>query len=303
MGRRIFQDGKVFHETSTGSFHPETTLLGNPKMQLDFWGNPKIKTDFWGNQIVERDFLGNPLIPVEYPTRSALGGKANASNVEFGGGFEVFLQLLPYILVGGGLVSVFATLAGLTIFLISIIGISVTALAAWFCDSFGKKSISKGMHRAFYLLSVAWTCALTTFWIYFFFNMNFDVAAVNYLTQDDLMQLIFSRMVLNALVGVMLASLLTFWFRSDMYAVRKSLRNGRNRDCCKDMLTAFIAPPILAVFTSLVWTLVVAPLIAIFAHQPWRSVADRQDTVMAVVFVCLAIFVVAKRSLMMIKGK
>lgn len=43
----------TFHETLTGGYQPELTLLGNPKMSLDLFGNPKIAIDAMGNQIVD----------------------------------------------------------------------------------------------------------------------------------------------------------------------------------------------------------------------------------------------------------
>ena len=90
MGKTIFQDGKIYHETLTGSYIPEKTLFGNTKVNLDFWGKPVIKTDIFGKQIVDLDVWGNPIIPVEYPgisdIRSGNGTVSNSTD-----GFSVFL--------------------------------------------------------------------------------------------------------------------------------------------------------------------------------------------------------------------
>lgn len=301
MKNTIFQDGKIYHETFTGSYIPETTVFGNPKMNLDFWSNPIIKTDMFGNQIVDLNMFGNPKIPVEYHNISDIGSR-NGTVSNSGDGFGVFLTLLPYILLAGGLYSVFATMAGSLIFAIAAIGILGMWIITLIADNAKFIHISNGMQQPFYIFSMGWVFGIVPFWINFFFNMNFDVSNTNYLTWNSMMSIVFPQMGKCACIGIALGTLFSFLFRSDMIAIRKSSNNRRNKQCVTDMLTASFAPPFMAVAISLIWCLIIAPIIAIFTEYTWGNIVDKQATVMAIVFVILGVIIVVNRSLKMVKG-
>lgn len=301
MGKAIFQDGKTYRQTFTGNWVADTTFFGNPKIDLDFWGNPRIKTDLWGNQIVERDLFGNPVIPVEYANLTDVGAhKGTAAGG--GGGFESFLAILPFVLLAGGLFSVFATLAGSLVLVGSAVGVGAISLMALVADKVKWIKISNGAQPAFYILATGWVFGITPFWVHFFFNMNFDVSNTNYLTLDSLTTVVLPQMGLACCAGLTLATLFARFARSDMFAVRRQATQRLNRQCALDMLLGSLLPPILAVAISLAWTLAIAPILAVVFDHDWLTLANRQDEVMAVAFVLLALGLVGRRSAKLVRG-
>lgn len=302
MKNTIFQDGKIYHKDFSGKYSPETTLFGNPKINLDLLGKPIIKTDVFGKQIVELDIFGAPIIPVEYPTKSSIGG-GNGTGSNSGDGFSAFFTMLPYILLAGGLYSVFATMAGELIFNISFVGILGMLIITLIADYGSFIPISNGLQQPFYIFAVGWVFGAVPFWINFFNNMNFDVSNTNYLTWDSMMSIVFPQMGLCACVGIVFGTLVSYIFRSDMFAVRKSSKHRFNKRCLVDILIGSFAPPIMAVAISLIWALVVSPIIAIFTGQTWISIAEKQASVMAVGFVILGITIVFIRTWTMVSSR
>jgi hypothetical protein len=294
MGNKIFQDGKIYHETFTGSYTPETTVFGNPKMNLDFWGNPIIKTDMFGNQIVDLDMFGNPKIPVEYPTKSDIGSRTGTVS-NSGDGFGVFFTLLPFLLLAGGLYSVFATMAGSLIFVIAAVGILGMLIITLISDYAHFIHISNGIQQPFYIFSTGWVFGIVPFWINFFFSMNFDVSNTNYLTWDSMMSIVFPQMGVCACIGIAFGTLLSFLFRSDMHTIRKLSTYRFNKQCVVDMLIASFALPVMAVPISLIWCLIIAPIVSLFTKQTWSNIGDKQATVMAIAFVITGVIIVVKR--------
>lgn len=300
MKNTIFQDGKIYHKNFTGSYIPEATVFGNPKMNLDFWGNPIIKTDMLGNQIVDLDVFGKPIIPVEYPNINDIGSR-NGVVSNSGGGFSVFISLLPFMLLAGGLYSVFATMAGSLIFVIAIIGILGMLVISTTADNAKFIRISNGMQQPFYIFSMGWIFGMVTFWVNFFHNMNFDVSNTNYLTWDSMMSVVFPQMGIYASIGIALGILFSYLFRSDMFAIRKSSNIRSNKQCVTDMLIVSFTPPFMAVAISLTWCLIIAPIIAVLTEFTWGNLVDKQSTVMAIAFVILGVVVVFRRSLKMVR--
>ena len=300
MKNTIFQDGKIFHETLTGSYLPETTIFGNPRMNLDFWGHPKINTDYFGNQVVDLDMFGKPIIPVEYPTlKDTYIKKGPASD---SGAIASFIfQILPFVLLAGGLYSVFATTAGSFFFVFAAAGILGMFLITLIVDHAKFLRISNGIQPPFYIFTMGWVFCIVPFWIHFFFNMNFDVSNTNYLTWDSMVSGVFPQMGVCACGGVALGVLFSVIFRSDMFAVRKSAQKRRNTKCVTDMLIASFAPPIMAVAISLIWCLIISPIVSLFTRQAWANIANSQSVVMAIAFVILGIIIVIVRSRDMVK--
>ncbi|MGB4582046.1 MAG: hypothetical protein WBI91_09330 [Coriobacteriia bacterium] len=296
MKDTILQDGKTYHLGALGGYVPERTLLGNPRLRLDFWGNPVIWTDALGNQIVERGILGEPLIPVEYPTLAAARSSAHRVAAPGSGGTEGLVALLPYLLLGGGLYSVFATEAGGFIVAFAAIGLVATFVLALVTDRVRGLRISNGVQVPFYVLSVAWVASMVAFWVQFFYSMNFDVAAVNYLDPGDALR----WMGLTGLGGAAAAAIFARAFRSDLAAARAASPTRENRGCVGDMLVASLAPPFLAVAISLALAVLVGPLITLFSDTTWIEVMNRQATVMAWCFVLLGAGIVLLRSLAMV---
>ena len=296
MKGTILQDGKTYHPGALGGYVPERTLLGNPRLRLDLWGNPVIRTDALGNQLVERGILGEPLIPVEYPTLADARSAGSRAAAPGGGGAEGLVALLPYVLLAGGLYSVFATAAGGFIVAFTGIGLAVTLVLAIVADKARGLRISNGVQVPFYVLSVAWVAAMVAFWVQFFYAMNFDVAAVNYLHPDDALR----AMGLAGLGGAAAASLFALAFRSDLAAVRAASPTRENRGCVWDMLAASLVPPFLAVAISLAWCLVIATVWALFSDRTWSEIVDMQATVMAWAFVLLGAAIVVRRTLGMV---
>jgi hypothetical protein len=291
----------IYHQSATGQWVPEMTLFGNPKMRLDFLGRPVIRTDVFGDQIVAKDASGAPLVPVMYP----------ASSKHSDGGSALFF-LVPIALLMGGLYSVFATAAGEAIVALAGGGILGMLLVCAIADGVKAVPISNGVQPPFYVFSVGWTAAVITFWITFFFNMNFAVSNTNYLTWQDMTSSLFPKMGLLACVGFLVATLFSLAFRSDMYAVRNGSEARQNRKCVIDMAVAGFLPPVLAVAVSLILVAVdfvlwlfsglFSSAIPAVSGYAMMTLTNRQATIMAVVFAATGAITVVSRSVHMVRG-
>lgn len=127
------------------------------------------------------------------------------------------LALPPVALLAVGLYSVFATVAGALIFVIGLGGIVGIGLVTLIVDRASSINLSNGVQTPVYAFTAGWVSGMASFWILFFFKMNFDVAATNYLTWESIMSVVLPQMGLAACGGLVFASLFAFLFRSDMY--------------------------------------------------------------------------------------